>query len=116
MLAVEIKDSPVHGKGVFAKEKANPGELIGIYEGTIIHEDWDEDDPHVLWLRDDEGRFFGIKGTGTCRFMNHDGDDPNAVLGANSVYIFCARPIKVGEEIFISYGDDIDFDEEEEEA
>jgi SET domain-containing protein len=103
MVEVVIKDSPIHGKGVFAASAVAPGELIGLYEGTITNEKMD--DPYILWLEDNEGRYFGVLGTGDLKYLNHS-EKPNALVGVNSPYVFCARPISAGDEITISYGDD----------
>jgi hypothetical protein len=106
---VEIKSSPTHGKGVFATRWWKPGELIGIYEGTLVT---DSADPHVLWLQDDEERYFGIMATGDMGFLNHK-EDNNAVLAANSPFIYARKNILPGEEIFISYWGDTEFGDEE---
>ena len=104
MVEIEVRDSPIHGKGVFALQSVSPGTLIGVYEGRIVTEKMDS--PFVLWLEDEEGRWFGIEGDGPLRYMNHDGDEPNVVAGVDSPFIFCARPIQAGEEITICYSED----------
>jgi hypothetical protein len=109
---VEIRDSPVHGKGVFATRWFKPGELIGIYEGTLVV---DSSDPHVLWLEDEEGRYFGILASGAMGYLNccaSEGSN-NAVLSANSPFIYARMNILPGDEIFISYNYEVDDDEEE---
>ena len=116
MVEVEIKDSPIEGKGVFAKQDVDPGELIGVYEGPLVWKSDDMEDPYVLWLADEAGRWYGINAQNDMRYLNHEGEFPNAVLTENGPYIYCARPIKKGEEITISYSDDTDFDEDEEES
>jgi hypothetical protein len=106
---VEIRDSAIHGKGVFATRWWKPGELIGIYEGTIVT---DSDDPHVLWLQDEEERFFGILASGAMGYLNHsDTGNHNALLADNSPFVYCRMNILPGEEILISY----DFQDEDEE-
>lgn len=99
----EVRSSTVHGMGLFSKLPFSPGMLLGMYTGRIINEKMDG--PHVLWLEDDEGRSFGIEGDGPLSYLNHS-STPNAVAGVNSPYVFCTFPINVGDEIFISYGDD----------
>jgi hypothetical protein len=107
---VEIRDSSVHGKGVFATRWFKPGELIGIYEGTLVT---DSNDPHVLWLQDEEERFFGIMSTGAMGYLNccAEPGTNNAILAENSPFIYARMNILPGEEIYISY----DFEEEDEE-
>lgn len=116
MIEVEVRDSQIHGKGVFAKEDVNSGELVGVFEGRIVWEskDMSDENPYVLWLEDDEGRAFGINCEGNMRYLNHDSDSPNAILAANSPFIYCSQPIKAGDEIRVMYTEETDFSEDEE--
>ena len=100
MIEAEVRKSEIHGKGLFAKQAVSPGTLIGVYEGRIIVEEMDG--PYVLWLVDDEGRHFGIECDTDLRFINSEAA-PNAVLGANGPFVFCASPILPGDEITLSY-------------
>jgi hypothetical protein len=111
---VEVKDSPIHGKGVFATRWFKPGELIGTYRGSIVV---DSSDVHILWLQDEEERFFGIMPSGAMGFLNccSEFDTNNAILAENSIFIYCRRNILPGEEILISYEFEGDEDEDEEE-
>ena len=106
---VEVRDSRVHGKGVFATKWWKPGDLIGIYEGVITV---DSNDPHVIWLQDEEERYFGILATGVMGYLNCCSESGlnNAILAQNSPCIYARMNILPGEEIFISY----DFEEEDE--
>jgi len=108
---VEIKDSPIHGKGVFATQWWKPGELIGVYKGTIVT---DSDDPHILWLQDEEERYFGILATGAMGYLNHsDNGHHNASLAENSPYVYARMNILPGEEILINYDFEDDEDDED---
>jgi hypothetical protein len=113
---VEVRDSPIHGKGVFSTKWWKPGELIGIYEGVLVT---DSNDPHVLWLQDEEERYFGIMATGPMGYLNcSKPDQNNALLCENSPFIYARRNILPGDEILISYEfaeEDDDEDEDEEE-
>ncbi len=111
---VEIRESPVHGKGVFATRWWKPGELIGVYEGTIVT---DSDDPHVLWLEDEAGVYFGILSSGAMGYLNccAEAGSNNAILAENSPFVYARANILPGEEILVSYGMDEDEEEEEEE-
>ena len=99
---VEVKPSPIHGRGVFATKDFITGELIGMYDGRIVYE---FGDPHTLTLEDDEGRYYGILGDGPLSFMNHS-EEPNATIATGGPYVYSVRPIRQGEEILIYYGDD----------
>ena len=93
-----VKQSPIHGKGLFAKEKIKAGELIGIVEG----EPTDTDGPYVLWVDGTKG--FEVR----CqlRFINHS-DNPNAVY-YNTLEVCALRDILVDDEITHDYQSDDD--------
>ena len=50
-----VDDSPIHGKGLFARKHIGAGELIGVLDGAPTSTDGE----HVLWL--DEGNGFHVK-------------------------------------------------------
>lgn len=103
-MGTEVKDSEIHGKGLFATRDFRTGEQIGIYEGRVVV-DRALQHPHTLSLVDEEGRVFGIKGSNDMRYMNHD-DEPNATIGEGGVFVFALRPIEAGEEITVCYAED----------
>jgi len=43
---IYVDDSPVHGKGLFARKYIGAGELIGVLDGVPTSSDGE----HVLWL------------------------------------------------------------------
>lgn len=103
---VIVKDSPIHGRGVFARVDIPAFTFIGRYEGTPT----DEDGMHVLWLYDDTlETWVGIDGDNEMRFLNHS-DDPNAEWF--DVNLYATRWIAKGEEITFDYG----WGEEEDDA
>ena len=70
---IEVRESPVHGKGVFARRRLRPGQWIGRFEGDVTT----ENGTYVLWLIDEDGSEVGIRGRNALRFLNH-GHPPNA--------------------------------------
>ena len=94
---VHVGMSVIHGKGLFASRRINPGELIGTYHGEPVS----EDGMHVLWVEDDDGEWIGYNGTNHMRYMNHS-DEPNAEMDGLECY--ATQPINAGEEITIDYG------------
>lgn len=62
-------DSPIHGKGVFARRHIRAGEIIGVINGVPTSVNGD----HVLWLSESRG----IHVQCGLRFTNHS-DEPNA--------------------------------------
>jgi len=100
---VEIRESTIHGMGLFALEHIERGAYIGRYEGPIVN----DDGPHVLWVTRDNGFEYGIDGQNTMRFVNH-APKPNASFYEDELY--ATRMIPAGAEITHHYGDDWDED------
>jgi SET domain-containing protein len=109
---VEIKQSPLHGKGVFAKQTIAKGDLIAVSHMAEIHVN--ENLPEVLatlqfkWT--DEYDAICISDVGS--FFNHC-SQPNAEVKArdftNLTQTFVAKTaIAKGDEVMIYYNDAFD--------
>jgi len=98
---VQIKSSPIHGKGLFAKRRLRKGEYIASFKGRKTS----KNGMHVLWLEEDDGSMEGMEVRNSMRYMNH-APKPNAELDGYDVYAL--RSIQPGEEITIHYGNDWD--------
>ncbi len=96
-----VAESTIHGRGLFAACWIPPHTLLGRYEGPTTEEDGD----YVLWVKDDEGEWFGIDGENELRFVNH-ADDPNANFEGDELWTL--RGIARGEEITHHYGDEFE--------
>ena len=48
---IEVRESPIHGKGVFARRRLRLGQWIGRFEG----DETTENGTYVLWLIDEDG-------------------------------------------------------------
>ena len=90
-----IDDSPIHGKGLFARKYIGAGEIIGVLDVVPTTTDGE----HVLWVDDDNG--FHVK----CdlRFINHS-DEPNAAY-YDTLEVWALTDIAPGEEITHDYTD-----------
>ena len=64
---IEVRVSPIHGKGVFARRRLRAGQLIGRFEGDTTT----NNGTYVLWLIDEDGGEVGIRGRNALRFLNH---------------------------------------------
>lgn len=93
-ITLYVADSPIHGKGLFAKTCIPAGVIIGVIEGEPASEDGE----HVLWL--DEQHGFLVQ----CdfRYINHS-NEPNAIYYDN-FEVWTLRDIQPGEEITHNYG------------
>lgn len=96
---IEVKDSPIHGKGVFAKRRIPADAKIGVYKGPTTF----ENDTYVLWVEDDDGKEFGIDGQNELRYVNHS-SKPNAVFFGPELYALCDIPPSA--EITFDYGEE----------
>lgn len=96
---IEVGDSPIHGRGVFAKKDLRAGQRIGLFEGESTL----EDGTYVLWIFDENGEEVGIEGRNALRFLNH-GEPPNAEF--QEAELFVTRAIPIGGEVLIDYGPD----------
>lgn len=97
---IKVKKSPIHGKGVFAKKEISKGKTIGMFEGKITY----SDGTHVLWLTDENGKLYGIKGNNQLRYLNHS-LVPNAEF-SDTGELTAVLNIEKDEEITIHYGEE----------
>ncbi len=90
---VYVEDSPIHGKGLFAKQNIRKGTVIGRASGYPTK----RDGTYVLWL--DEKTAYRVE----CdfRFINHS-DNANAAY-YDTLEICALKDIKAGEEITHNY-------------
>jgi len=111
---IEARNSPVHGKGVFALVDLAAKDTVVEYVGEII--DWTEaldrhpHDPvqpnHTFYFHIDETRVIDANVDGNrSRWINHS-CDPNCEANerAGRVFIKTLRPIAAGDELFYDYG------------
>jgi SET domain-containing protein len=113
---IQVRDSEVHGKGVFALEDIPKGETIIEYVGELISWDeaqdrhpWNPEDPnHTFYFHIDDGRVIDAAyGGNASRWINHS-CAPNCEADededAGRVFIKSLRKIKAGEELNYDYG------------
>ena len=111
---LQVRQSGVHGKGVFALVPIKKGELILEYTGEVIT--WPEalrrhpHDPsqpdHTFYFHlSDELVIDGKVGGNASKWINHS-CAPNVEADDESgqVYLLALRNIKAGDELFFDYG------------
>jgi SET domain-containing protein len=96
---IEVRRSPVHGRGVFARRRIREGAYIASFKGVRTEKDGE----YVLWALDADGNEYGIRGRNELRFLNHS-LEPNAEFRGTDLYAL--RNIQPGSEIMLHYGDD----------
>lgn len=110
--SLEVKVSPIHGKGVFAKVDIKKDEVIA--ESHVLLLRHDEDLPEQIatlefpW--DDE--FYALCISDVGSFFNHSKQANAKVIRQNkekNTHEFSAiRDIRIGEEVTIYYNDDFE--------
>lgn len=97
-----VSESPVHGRGLFARCDIQAGTWIGHYAGDETR----HNGMHVLWVETDAGEEWqGFDGNNELRFLNHS-KQANAEFDGLDLY---ARILIRGNtEITIDYGDEFD--------
>jgi uncharacterized protein len=113
MPPIQVRDSSVHGRGVFATRRIQKGERIIEYLGErVSHEEADrryelkdDNDSHTFLFIVDSRTVIdaGVDGN-DARFFNHS-CDPNceSVVEKRRVYIEAIRAIEPGEEMTYDY-------------
>ena len=91
-----VKDSEIHGKGLFAKQLISKGTVIGQIIGSPTTTDGD----HVLWITDD----LGIHVMNNLRYINHSSEPTAAYYDDGEVVAL--RDIYPDEEITHDYNGD----------
>jgi SET domain-containing protein len=114
----EVRNSPIHGSGVFALRRIRKGTTVIEYTGERVshaeadsrYEDKDPDDNHTFLFTVDARTVIdgGVDGN-EARFINH-GCDPNCASTARGrrIYIEALRTIQPGEELAYDYQIDRD--------
>ena len=110
---IEVRESGVHGHGVYAMQSIPKGTRIIEYTGQRVA--WeaapnDENDPHTFNFGLDNGEVINPEiGGNDARWINH-GCDPNceAVEEDDRIFIDAIRDIEAGEELFYDYALEID--------
>lgn len=111
---IAVRRSGIHGRGVFAQAPLIAGERIFEYKGERIswkealrrHPHDPEQPNHTFYFALDDGRVIdGLHGGNSSRWINH-ACAPNCEAEEvdGRVFIFAARDIAAGEELYYDYG------------
>jgi SET domain-containing protein len=110
---IEVRESGVHGRGVYATQVISEGTRIIEYIGQRIS--WegapdDDNDPHTFNFGLESGEVINPAiGGNDARWINHS-CDPNceAIEEDDRIFIYAMRDIEPGEELFYDYAMEID--------
>lgn len=115
---VEVRSSPIHGEGVYARHRLPPGTCLGMYEGrrytaeTLLAIDWDQRYPGLTYLFElsDGTTIDGAEGGNALRFLNH-ACQPNCETveardgtGCLILQLVVVEDVAAGSELFLDYG------------
>jgi len=110
---IEVRESGVHGRGVYAMQSIAKGRRIIEYTGERIS--WeaapdDDNDPHTFNFGLDNGEVINPEvGGNDARWINHS-CNPNceAIEEDDRIFIYAMRNIQAGEELLYDYRMQID--------
>jgi uncharacterized protein len=110
---LEVRDSSIHGRGVYATHSIPKGTRIIEYTGRRMS--WadvpnEDDDPHTFLFALDNGQVINAAIDGNeARWINHS-CDPNceAVGKGDRIFIYALKRIGAGEELFYDYTLELD--------
>ncbi|HEX2868102.1 MAG TPA: SET domain-containing protein [Ignavibacteriales bacterium] len=113
---IEVRNSGIHGNGLFATEDIAPGELVLIVAGEVIDESEalrrEAEDGNVYIFYNGDS-FIDAAGTDKIKYINHS-CLPNCEVQDRdeaSLNLVSVKPIKKGEEVTIDYGYDEIYDQ-----
>ena len=97
-VAIDVKESAIHGKGLFAGENIKKETLIGELTGRKTK----QDSMYTLWLDEEQG--FRVQ----CdfKYINHS-RKPN-VAYYDDCTVVALRNIKAGDELLHDYGEEFE--------
>jgi SET domain-containing protein len=109
-----VRESGIHGKGVYAVRHIKAGDRVLEYKGKIItwrkaqalHPHDPSQPNHTFYFHLDDGHVIDARQNGnTARWINHS-CTPNLEAEQEGMRVFlkALRDIKVGEELFYDYG------------
>lgn len=119
----EVRNSAIHGRGVYATRAIKKGEKIIEYVGELIDKEESDRRAHIqaeraeklgdaavyIFTVDDDYDLDGNLPWNTARLINHS-CEPNceAWIDGTRIFIHALRAIKQGEELSFDYGFDVD--------
>ena len=112
-----VKNSGIHGKGIFSTVRIPKGAKILDIKGEVIDGDEcerreeEENNVYIFWNGDD--CYIDTKKTRKIKYINHDCDFNCDVVENNNggLMLIAYKDIKAGSELTIDYGYDDIYDE-----
>jgi len=105
---LEVRESSVHGKGLFAKKNLNDGQKIIEILGDIINADEcvrreEEGNVYIFWQDDDI--YIDTNNSDKIKYINHSCNyNCDVIEDAEKLILVATKNISAGEELTIDYG------------
>ena len=107
---VIVKESDIHGKGIFISTDIREGEKIMSIIGEVIdgyeceRREEEEENVYIFWS--DDNTYIDTAMTDKIKYINHDCNFNCDIEeeGENGLMLIAYRDIKAGEELTIDYG------------
>lgn len=104
---LEVKDSSLHGKGLFTTVDIPKGKVVMVIEGELISGDEcerreEEGNVYIFWHGDN---YIDTKNTQKIRYINHE-VEANCIVEERdeiSLFLYAEKDIKAGSELTIDY-------------
>ncbi|MGQ9798292.1 MAG: SET domain-containing protein [Ignavibacterium sp.] len=112
-----VKDSNVHGKGIFTQVPINKDQRILLIEGEVINaaecirRENEENNVYIFWK--DDNTYIDASSTEKIKYINHS-CNPNCYIDEDengSLILVALRDIQPNEELTIDYGYDEIYEE-----
>jgi uncharacterized protein len=107
---IVVRESLIHGKGIFAAKPCKEGEVLMVIAGETIDakecERREEEDGNVYIFYNGDDCYIDTAMTEKIRYINHN-CTPSAIVedrDLDSLYLVAAHDLATGEEITIDYG------------
>jgi len=94
-----VKESGIHGEGLYARVDIAKGEYMGTYDGPEVN----DNGMHVLWTEEEDGTPVARDGQNLLRYLNHSAKPLAEFEGFD---LYALRNIEKDIEITIDYGED----------
>lgn len=114
---IVVRESVIHGKGIFAGKPCKEGEVLMVIAGETIDakecERREDEEGNVYIFYNGDNCYIDVDKTEKIRYINHN-CTPSAIVedrDQDSLYLVAARDVAVGEEITIDYGYDDIYDQ-----
>lgn len=112
---IEVRDSGIHGNGLFALTDIQADELVMTIQGEVIsteeciRREEEDQNVYIFWNGDN---YIDASLTEKIKFINHD-CEPNCYVDdyGDTLALYTAREIKAGDELTIDYGYDEIYDQ-----